>query len=96
MAQITIGELFWGQKYAIHDKANMAYGKRLSQGKVKDPLAGLMMEYVRQTLIAAEQMKKTASVLPGMSSGIRSPFLYRRGKILEEIKCPASGMMADQ
>ena len=63
MAQITIEELFWGQKYAIHDKANMAYAKRLSQGKMKEPLAGLMMEYVRQTLIAAEQMKKNGDCI---------------------------------
>ena len=54
MAQITIEELFWGKAYGIHDKANMAYAKRLTQGKMKDPLAGLMMENVRQTLIAAE------------------------------------------
>lgn len=48
MAQITIEELFWGKAYGIHDKANMAYAKRLSQGKIKDPLAGLMMEYVKE------------------------------------------------
>ena len=69
MAQITIEELFWGQKYAIHDKANMAYAKRLSQCKMKDPLAGLMMEYVRQTLIAAEQMKKNGDCIAGHELG---------------------------
>ena len=31
MAQITIEELFWGKAYSIHDKANMAYAKRLAQ-----------------------------------------------------------------
>ena len=69
MAQITIEELFWGQKYAIHGKANMAYAKRLSQGKMKDPLTGLMMEYVRQTLIAAEQMKKNGDCIAGHELG---------------------------
>ena len=63
MAQITLEELFWGKAYGIHDKANMAYAKRLAQGKMKDPLAGLMMEYVRQTLIAAEQMKKNGDCI---------------------------------
>ena len=70
MAQITIEELFWGKEYAIHDKANMAYAKRLAQGKIKkDPLAGLMMEYVRQTLIAAEQMKKNGDCIAGHELG---------------------------
>ena len=69
MAQITIEELFWGKEYVIHDKANMAYAKRLSQGKIKDPLAGLMMEYVRQTLIAAEQMKKNGDCIAGHELG---------------------------
>ena len=69
MAQITIEELFWGQKYAIHDKANMAYAKRLAQGKMKDPLTGLMMEYVRQTLIAAEQIKKNGDCIAGHELG---------------------------
>lgn len=63
MAQITIEELFWGKAYGIHGKANMVYAKRLAQGKMKDPLAGLMMEYVRQTLIAAEQMKKNGDCI---------------------------------
>ena len=69
MAQITIEELFWGKEYVIHDKANMAYAKRLSQGKMKDPLAGLMMEYVRQALIAAEQMKKNGDCIAGHELG---------------------------
>lgn len=69
MAQITIEELFWGKEYAIHDKANMAYAKRLSQGKMKDPLVGLMMEYVRQTLIAVEQMKKNGDCIAGHELG---------------------------
>ena len=69
MAQITIEELFWGKAYGIHDKANMAYAKRLSQGKMKDPLARLMMEYVRQTLIAAEQMKKNGDCIAGHELG---------------------------
>ena len=69
MAQITIEELFWGKEYAIHDKANMAYAKRLSQGKMKDPLVGLMMEYVRQTLIAVEQMQKNGDCIAGHELG---------------------------
>ena len=69
MAQITIEELFWGKAYGIHDKANMAYAKRLAQGNMKDPLAGLMMEYVRQTLIAAEQMKKNGDCIAGHELG---------------------------
>ena len=69
MAQVTIEEFFWGKEYAIHDKANMAYAKRLAQGKMKDPLAGLMMEYVRQTLITAEQMKKNGDCIAGHELG---------------------------
>ena len=69
MAQITIEELFWGKAYSIHDKANMAYAKRLAQGNMKNPLAGLMMEYVRQTLIAAEQMKKNGDCIAGHELG---------------------------
>ena len=75
MAQITIEELFWGKAYGIHDKANMAYAKRLAQGKMKDPLAGLMMEHVRQTPIAAEQIKKNADCNPEKELGARSPFV---------------------
>ena len=69
MARITIEELFWGKAYGIHDKANMAYAKRLSRGKMKDPLAGLIMEYVRQTLIVAEQMKKNGDCIAGHELG---------------------------
>lgn len=69
MAQITIEELFWGKEYGIHDKANMAYAKRLAKGKIQDPRAGLMMEYVRQTLIAAEQMKKNGDCIAGHELG---------------------------
>ena len=69
MAQITIEELFWGKAYGVYDKSNMAYAKRLAQGKMKDPLAGLMMEYVRQTLIAAEQMKKNGDCIAGHELG---------------------------
>ena len=45
------------------------YGGAISQGKMKDPLAGLMMEYVRQTLIAAEQMKKNGDCIAGHELG---------------------------
>ena len=69
MAQMTTEQLSWGKEYVIHDKANMAYAKRLSQGKIKDPLAGLMMEYVRQTLIAVEQMKKNGDCIAGHELG---------------------------
>lgn len=34
MVQITVQELLWGTKYGIHNKANMAYAKRLAKGKV--------------------------------------------------------------
>lgn len=50
MAQITIEELFWGKAYSIHDKANMAYAKRLAQGKMKDPLAGVSITFERRTI----------------------------------------------
>lgn len=80
MAQITIEELFRGQKYSIHDKANMAYAKRLSQSKMKDPLAGLMMEYVRQTLIAAEQMKKNGDCIAECELGDAVAVLLSEGQ----------------
>ena len=76
MAKITIEELYRGEKYdimgAVTAKAlQLGIDERTEKGRT-----WIEMELVRQTLIAAEQMKKNGDCIAEGELGVRSPFPY--------------------
>ena len=78
MAKITIEELYRGEKYDIMS-AVTARALRLGiDERTEEGRTWIEMEPVRQTLIAAEQMKKTVTVLLRKNSVCGHRFLMRR------------------
>ena len=76
MAKITIEDLYRSEKYDI---MGAVAAKALQLGideRTEDGRTWIEMELVRQTLIAAEQMKKNGDCIAEGELGVRSPFPY--------------------
>ena len=76
MAKITIEELYRGEKYdimsAVAVKAMMlGIDERTEKGRT-----WIEMEFVRQTLIAVEKMKKNGDCIAEGELGVQSLFAY--------------------
>jgi len=76
MEKITIEELYRGDKYDIMS-AVTARALRLGiDERTEEGRTWIEMELVRQTLIAAEQMKKNGDCIAEEELGVWSPFPY--------------------
>ena len=75
MAKITIGELFYGDKYGVMGEVVKQVFARQDEF-VADPRTFRELETVRQTLIAVEKMKKNGDCISEGELGVWSPFAY--------------------
>ena len=63
MAQITIKELYYGDKYAVMSEVFKTMFLALPSKAGVDEQTALELEIVRQTLIAVEKMKKNGDCI---------------------------------
>ena len=76
MAKITIEELYHGEKYDIMSAVTAKALQICIDERTEDGRTWIEMELVRQTLIAAEKMKKNGDCIAEEELGMRSPFPY--------------------
>ena len=76
MAKITIEYLYRGEKYDIMSAVAVRAMMLGIDERTEDGRTWIEMEFVRQTLIAAEEMKKNGDCIAEGELGVQSPFAY--------------------
>ena len=75
MAQITISELYYGEKYSVMSEVIKATLTRPHVTSLSEQ-AFHELEIVRQTLIAIKKMKMNGDCIAGGELGIQLPFVF--------------------